>query len=127
MGSLTHSKPLLLFINHVKKQEGIKQPDIGYRYIHSIIRIIGDLLSKRPLTTRYIIFYILFLPDAWQVFIGLIAACFIAPLVNMPDMGYGARAVLFIMIGTIGYAASRTPARWVTQILKKWILGDKRP
>lgn len=84
-------------------------------------------MSKRPLTTRYIIFYILFLPDAWQVFIGLIAACFIAPLVNMPDMGYGARAVLFIMIGTIGYAASRTPARWVTQILKKWILGDKRP
>jgi hypothetical protein len=30
------------------------------------------------------------------------------------------------MIGTIGYAASRKPARWITLILKKWILGDKR-
>jgi hypothetical protein len=83
-------------------------------------------LSKRQLTIRYIIFYILFLPDSWQVLAGLAAAYFLTPLVDLPDRGYGAKAILFIMIGTIGYAASRKPARWVTLILKKWILGDKR-
>jgi len=83
-------------------------------------------LSKRQLTIRYIIFYVLFSPDAWQVLTGLIAAYFLSPHVGLPDTGIGARAVLFIMIGTIGYAASRIPARRITQILKKWILGDKR-
>jgi hypothetical protein len=87
----------------------------------------GDLLSKRQLTIRYIVFYVLFLPDAWQVLTGLIAAYYLSPHVRLPDAGIGARAVLFIMIGTIGYAASRIPARGITQILKKWILGDKRP
>jgi hypothetical protein len=84
-------------------------------------------LSQRQLTIRYIIFYILFLPDSWQVLTGLIAAYFLTPLVESPDTGYGARAILFIMIGTIGYAASRKPARGVTRMLKKWILGEKRP
>ena len=84
-------------------------------------------MSKRQLTIRYIIFYILFSPDSWQVLTGLIAASFLTPLVALPDKGYGARAILFIMIGTIGYAAARIPARGVTQILKKWILGDNRP
>lgn len=87
----------------------------------------GDLLNKRPLTIRYILFYLLFSPDAWQVLAGLIAAYYLTPLVELPDKGYGARVILFIMIGTIGYAASRKPARWITGILKNRILGDKRP
>ena len=84
-------------------------------------------MSKRQLTIRYIIFYILFLPDSWQVLTGLIAAYFLTPLVELPDKGFGAMTMLFIMIAAIGYAASRIPARWVTRILNKWILGDKRP
>ena len=81
----------------------------------------GDLLSKRQLTIRYIIFYILFLPDSWQVLTGLIAAYFLTPLiVGLPDMGYGGRAMLFIMIAVIGYAASGVPARWITRFLIKW-------
>ncbi len=83
-------------------------------------------MNKRPLTIRYIIFYILFSPDAWQVLTGLIAAYFLTPLVALPDKGFGAVVILFIMIGTIGYVASRIPARWVTLILKKGILGEKR-
>ncbi|MFH0998207.1 MAG: hypothetical protein V1844_22305 [Pseudomonadota bacterium] len=84
-------------------------------------------MSKRQLTIRYILFYILFLPDSWQVLTGLIAAYFLTPLIELPDPGYGARVMLFIMIGTIGYVASRKPARWITRILMKWILGEKRP
>jgi len=84
-------------------------------------------LNKKQLTVRYIIFYILFLPDSWQVLTGLIAAYFLAPFVGLPDTGSGARAMLFIMIAAIGYTASRAPARWITRILTKWILGEKRP
>ncbi len=84
-------------------------------------------MSKRQLTIRYIIFYILFLPDSWQVLTGLIAAYFLTPLVELTETGFGARAMLFIMIAVIGYAASRKPARWITRILKIWILGEKRP
>jgi hypothetical protein len=92
----------------------------------------GDLLSKRQLTIRYIIFYILFLPDSWQVLTGLIAAYFLTPLiVGLPDTGYGGRAMLFIMIAVIGYAASGVPARRITRFLIKWSkylsLGAKRP
>ena len=84
-------------------------------------------MSKRQLTIRYIIFYILFLPDSWQVLTGIIAAYFLAPLIELRDPGIGARAMLFIMIAAIGYAASGIPARWITRILVKWILGEKRP
>jgi hypothetical protein len=100
--------------------------DIWWWRFYSKFYTAGDLLSKRKLTIRYIIFYVLFLPDAWQVLTGLIAAYFLFPHLRLPDTGIGARALLFIMIGTIGYAASRIPARGVTQIFKKWILGDKR-
>jgi hypothetical protein len=84
-------------------------------------------MNKRKLTIRYIIFYVLFLPDAWQLIAGLSAACFLSPLVEIQDTGYGARVMLFIMIATIGYAATNVPARWITRILKKWILDEKRP
>ncbi len=92
----------------------------------------GDLLSKRQLTIRYIIFYILFLPDSWQVLTGVIAAYFLTPLVvGLPDTGYGGKAMLFIMIAVIGYAASGVPARWITRFFIKWskylLLGPKRP
>jgi len=83
-------------------------------------------LIKRQLTIRYIVFYILFLPDFWQVLTGIIAAYFLAPLIELPDPGIGARAMLFIMIAAIGYAASRMPARGITRILVKWVLGEKR-
>ncbi len=84
-------------------------------------------MSKRQLTLRYIIFYILFSPDAWQVLIGFIAAYYLTPLAELSDKGNGTRAILFIMIGTIGYAASRIPSRWITRVLIKLILGEKRP
>jgi hypothetical protein len=84
-------------------------------------------LGKKQLTIRYIIFYILFLPDFWQFLTGLIAAYFLAPVVGFPDTGYGGRTMLFVMIATIGYAVSSLPARWITRILIKWILGENRP
>ena len=84
-------------------------------------------MNNKKLTIRYIVFYILFLPDSWQVLTGLIAAYFLAPLIELPEKGIGARAMLFIMIAAIGYAASRIPARGITRILVKWILGEKRP
>jgi hypothetical protein len=83
-------------------------------------------LSKRQLTFRYIFFYVLFLPDSWQVLIGLIAAYFLAPLVRLPDGGASARAMIFIMIAVIGYAACRRPARWFTRTLIRLILGEKQ-
>jgi hypothetical protein len=88
--------------------------------------ITGALLHKRQLTIRYVIFYILFLPDSWQVLAGAIAAYFLAPHIELPTTGFGAGVMAYIMIAVIGYAATRVPAQWVTRNLVKWMLGDKR-
>ena len=82
-------------------------------------------MAKRPITPTYVIFYILFLPDSWRIAIGLLVAVLAAPYVIKPDMETAARAVIFLMMATIGYAASGIPARWITGKLKKWILGDR--
>ena len=84
-------------------------------------------MSKRKLTPGYILFYILFWPDSWQILIGLVVAWFITPVIISPDMQSVAMVVLYIMVATIGYAASRGPARGITRWLKKIILGDKMP
>jgi len=84
-------------------------------------------LGKRPLTFGYILFYILFLPDAWQILIGIIAAYTLTPRAISPETGLIGSVMLYIMIATIGYAASRLPARGITHLLKKLILGDRQP
>lgn len=81
--------------------------------------------DKRPLTPSYVLFYILFLPDTWQVLIGVLAAYLITPSILSPEMTLPARAMIYIMMATIGYAASKVPARGITRMLKKWILGDR--
>ena len=82
-------------------------------------------MQKRPLTPNYIFFYILFLPDSWQVLIGVIAAWLLAPRAISPQTGLFGSVMLYIMIATIGYAASRLPARGITRLIKKLILGNR--
>ena len=84
-------------------------------------------MQKRPLTFNYILFYILFLPDSWQVLIGVAVAYFFAPRAAAPETGPIGRIMLYVMIATIGYAASRLPARGITRVIKKLILGDRQP
>jgi len=87
----------------------------------------GDILAKRPLSPSYIFFYILFLPDSWRILIGIIAAVLLVPFILSPEMNFGARAIIYIMSAAIGYTGSSIPARLITEMLKKLILGDKRP
>ncbi len=102
--------------------------DMGSRIEKSrCLKNIGAVLPKRPLTFSYILFYILFLPDSWQILIGVVAAYILAPRTITPEMGLFGRIMLYIMIGTIGYAASRLPARAITRVIKKAILGDRQP
>jgi hypothetical protein len=83
------------------------------------------LSKKRPLTPGYIIFYVLFLPDTWQILVGLLVSNFLTPAILSPEMGLPAKILLYAMIATIGYAASRGPARGITRMIKKWALGDR--
>ena len=85
------------------------------------------LSDKRPITPGYVLFYILFLPDTWQVLIGVLVAVFVAPAVLSPEMTTSAQVMVYLMVATIGYAASRGPARGITRMIKKWILGDRYP
>ncbi|WP_373499028.1 hypothetical protein [Desulfococcus sp.] len=84
-------------------------------------------MRKRQLTPGYIFFYILFLPDTWQILIGAAAASLLTSAVRPEDMGRAGGAVLFVMIAAIGYAASGPVGRGITRVLKKRILGDRRP
>lgn len=84
-------------------------------------------MAKRKLTPAYLIFYILFLPDTWQVLIGIVLALFLVPAIVKPDMGTGAVAMLYIMCATIGYAISAKPGKWISNGLKRLVLKDKIP
>jgi len=85
------------------------------------------LAEKRPITPGYVLFYILFLPDTWQILIGVIVAYFVTPLVLSADMATSSQVMVYLMMATIGYAASRAPARGITRMIKKKILGDRHP
>ena len=83
--------------------------------------------SQRPLTFTYVAFYLLFLPDTWQILIGLAAAVILAPRAISAQSGVFERIMLYVMIATIGYAASRLPARGITRLIRKLILGNRLP
>jgi hypothetical protein len=83
------------------------------------------LLSKRPITPGYIIFYILFSPDTWRALGGLSIAYFLTPLLAPQDLGTGGQVMLYIMLAVIGYVLLAVPARWLTQALRKAILGPR--
>jgi hypothetical protein len=86
-----------------------------------------EILRKQPITFNYIIFYLIFLPDTWQILVGVAAAWLIVPSLTGPAMGAGARIMLYFMCATIGYAVSRIPAKWISRKLTRLILGDKHP
>lgn len=82
-------------------------------------------MAKRPITVGYLFFFILFLPDTWQALMGLIAAYFITPMVTAPEDATSKIVLVFIMLATIGYAATRPVAKGISRLLRKLILGDK--
>jgi uncharacterized membrane protein len=85
----------------------------------------GDILQKSSKTISYYLFYALFLPDTWQIIIGIAASYILTPLAMHHGSGLFGRVMLYVMIATIGYTASRMPARGISRIIKKMILGDK--
>ena len=89
--------------------------------------ITGDIVKKRPVTLNYILFYILFLPDSWRILMGIIFSGVLSSLIFTPEIDLSGRAVIYIMMAFIGYSATGVPARWITGVFKKLILGDKRP
>ena len=82
-------------------------------------------MAKKKLTLTYVFFYILFLPDTWQVIIGITVAYFFVPAILKPDMGTGAIIMLYIMCAAIGYALSVKPGKWISTVIKRLILSDK--
>lgn len=84
-------------------------------------------MNKRPITPSYIVFYILFSPDTWRILIGVIISILTTPHVVTPEMGISGKVLLYIMIATIGYTGAALPGRWISNMFKKLILGDKIP
>lgn len=82
-------------------------------------------MKKSSRSFSYYIFYALFLPDTWQIIFGIVASYLLTPLALSRESGVFGRGMLYIMIATIGYTASRLPARGISRIIKKLILGDK--
>lgn len=83
-------------------------------------------MAKRPITPAYVVFYILFSSDIWRIVMGIILAFLLVPHIMKPEMTSAARGLLYIMVATIGYAASTLPASGITKMLKRLILGDKQ-
>ncbi len=75
-------------------------------------------MSKRPLTPMYVFFYLLFAPDTWRVLIGLAFAAWLTPSLIKPDMPSASPYVLFLMLGSIGWAVSAVPGKWIAGKLR---------
>lgn len=80
--------------------------------------------NKQP-NFSYYIFYLLFWPDTWRILIGIGLSYFIAPLIMPPDLGSFGSAMFYVMLASIGYSIAAAPARRITRLFKKIILGDR--
>ncbi|MFZ0243728.1 MAG: hypothetical protein WAL90_18965 [Desulfobacterales bacterium] len=83
--------------------------------------------KKRPLTAGYVFFYLIFWPDTWRLLIGIAAAGGLAPRLVSSGMGLPGKAMIYLMLATIGYALSAVPARWISAGIKRLVLKGKRP
>lgn len=83
-------------------------------------------MPKRPITPTYIVFYILFLPDTWQILMGMVFALLLHQFAIRPEMAILSKILIFLMLATIGYTVTRRPARWLTGKLKNWILDGRK-
>ena len=79
--------------------------------------------SNRPKTPTYLVFYLLFSPDFWRILMGVAVSILATPY--LAPMGFSAagRAMLYVMAAAIGWTITAVPARWITRVLKKAILG----
>ena len=84
-------------------------------------------MTKRPKTPTYIVFYLLFSPDAWQVAFGVIAAFAVAPRIMPQAYAPAARILLYVMVAVVGYAASRPLGKGAAKLMKKLVLKDRMP
>lgn len=82
-------------------------------------------MPKRQITPTYIVFYILFLPDTWQILMGIGFALLLQSLATSPEMTAFSKVLIFVMLVTIGYAITRMPAKWIAGKIKKFFLGGR--
>ena len=82
---------------------------------------------KRPITPTFLFFYIVFLPDTWQLLAGIGTAIWITPRIMPAEANTLTGIMLYFMVAVIGYAATRPIGKWISKGLKKIILGDKAP
>lgn len=80
---------------------------------------------QKNLTPTYLFFFILFWPDTWRIAFGLLAAGVLPPLIMPPDLGWFGTGMFHFMIACIGYSAAAAPARGISRLLRKWILGAR--
>jgi hypothetical protein len=82
-------------------------------------------MPKRKMTPGYALFFMLFWPDTWRSLIGLALAVFLGPRLIPADLRAPGSWLFFIMLATIGYSVAAYPARGISKMLKKLILGDR--
>jgi hypothetical protein len=78
------------------------------------------------LTPTYLLFVALFSSETWRVVAGFAAAMLITPILLPGDLSSTGRAMLYLMVGVIGYSLSGMPARRIAAWCKKAILGSPK-
>ena len=81
-------------------------------------------MTKRPITPGYIVFYILFSTETWRILLGIVLSFLVTPGLLPPEFSTAARALVYVMVATIGYSLAGRPAGWIADALKKAILGN---
>ena len=82
----------------------------------------ANALQKRPLTPGYLFFYLIFLPDTWQILIAFITAVIVTPRILTPDVGAAGSAIVHVMVAGNVYVITRPIGRRISAFLKKLVL-----
>ncbi len=83
-------------------------------------------MDKRKISPAFVIFYIIFLPDTYRVLFGLAAAWLLAPpVIASQPMTLPGKAMIWIMLVTIIYAATGSIGNKMAGWAKRFILKDR--
>jgi len=81
---------------------------------------------KRPMTPAYIFFYLLFSSEAWRIAAGFAAAVLVTPYLLPGGLSTFGRALMYLMVGVVGYTLLGMPSRRIAAWWKKTILGSPK-
>ena len=85
----------------------------------------GDPLQNRKPTPGYLFFFLLFLPDTWQILIAFVVSVLLTPRILPADVGTLGATIVYVMVAGNLYVLARPVGRRISAFWKRLILAKR--